>query len=496
MSVRPHITLLSVSTVLTILFVISSFFPKKGISLFGVVHLDFVNARTLLHKNKTNYADISDIIQKNALINDTVIATLAEMDSSTTPDTIRANADSLKHSICFLQFPKNNHRILYPAFRAFENASKKHRVVRIMHYGDSQIESDRITSVLRHKLQKKFGGMGAGLVPVRQVYDFSYTLRQSTSSNWKRYTLYGNSDASISDSRYGILASFCRFTSDDTLSNKSPKPQEAWVAFSSSPYSYQNTKRFQQCRIFFNKNFKPFVTELYQGDNLSDADMYPATSTLKTIRWRFAKPVSSIKIVFKGISSPDFYGIALDGLSGIAVDNIPMRGSSGLIFSKMNKKLLYNNFRELNVKLIILEYGGNVVPYLTTNYDYYERLFAAQLKRLHEVVPGACIIVIGVADMSMKEKDKYVSYPNIEKVRNALRKAAFSANAAYWDMFKAMGGKNSMPSWVFAHPSLASSDFVHFNARGAKIIGQMFYNALIYEYNLYKRDTSKERQHE
>jgi hypothetical protein len=67
------------------------------------------------------------------------------------------------------------------------------------------------------------------------------------------------------------------------------------------------------------------------------------------------------------------------------------------------------------------------------------------------------------------------------------------ADAVYWDMFEAMGGRNSMPSWVFADPPLASSDFVHFNVRGSKIIAQMFYNSLIYEYNLYKTNVdSKE----
>jgi hypothetical protein len=54
-------------------------------------------------------------------------------------------------------------------------------------------------------------------------------------------------------------------------------------------------------------------------------------------------------------------------------------------------------------------------------------------------------------------------------------------------MYKAMGGKNSMPSWVFAEPPLASDDFVHFNPRGAKTIAQMFYNAFILEYHRFEK---------
>jgi hypothetical protein len=42
-----------------------------------------------------------------------------------------------------------------------------------------------------------------------------------------------------------------------------------------------------------------------------------------------------------------------------------------------------------------------------------------------------------------------------------------------------------MPSWVFANPPLASSDYVHFNERGARVLAEMFYNAFIHDYNLY-----------
>jgi len=77
----------------------------------------------------------------------------------------------------------------------------------------------------------------------------------------------------------------------------------------------------------------------------------------------------------------------------------------------------------------------------------------------------------------------YESYPNIEKIRNAQRNAAFKANCAFWDLYEAMGGKNSMPSWVFAKPvPLAGKDFTHFTPEGAKIVSEMLYKALLVEY--------------
>jgi lysophospholipase L1-like esterase len=491
MSIKPQITLLFFLSVLTILLVIAVLFPDSGFSISDKLLVRFASPRDIFSIEAIKYADISKILQTNTPLNDSVAGDSSIAAGNEMWDTLRADADSLVESTWKLQFPKNNKRALDKAFRAFERASSSPKPIRIMHYGDSQIEGDRITSFLRNNLQKKFGGMGVGIVPVEQPYDFSFSIHQESADNWRCYTLYGERDTSIANNRYGALASFCRFSPDYDSTEGSVESVESWVSFNSSPYSYSNTRQFQQCRIFYSHNPEPFVVELFQNDSLVDADMYPPSSSLKTIGWIFDQPESDLKIVFKGKVSPDIYGIALDGKSGIAVDNIAMRGSSGLVFSKMNPNELRIHYKELGVEMIILQFGGNVVPNITSDYTYYERLFSSQLKRIREILPDVAIIVIGVADMSIKEKDRYVSYPNIEKIRDAMKKAAYESDAVYWDMYKAMGGKNSMPSWVLANPPLASKDFVHFNARGAKIIANMFYNALMNEYANYKKRSSE-----
>jgi lysophospholipase L1-like esterase len=491
MSVKPQITLLFIVSVLTLLLIIAAVFPVNGIRISDHQFLRFAKPVDVFRGQIEEYADISEIIRSNTVADDSLSGDTTKNAEVNTWDTLRADADSLQQSISRLQFPANNRHLLDKAFRAFDRASTSSKPVRIMHYGDSQIEGDRITSYLRNNLQKKFGGMGVGFVPVAQPYDFSFSTYQQSSANWLLYTLYGDRDTSISRNRYGALASFCRFSPDRDSASANSTSDEAWVSFSPSPYSYSNTRQFQQCRVFYSHNPDAFIAELYEEDKLVDADMYPPVSSLNTIRWMFEEPASHIRIVFKGTASPDIFGIALDGRSGIAVDNIAMRGSSGLVFSKMDPERLRTHFNELNVEMIILQFGGNVVPNITNNYTYYENLFSAQLRRIRQIMPDVAIIVIGVADMSVKEKDRYISYPNIEKIRDAMKKATLDANAVYWDMYKAMGGRNSMPSWVFANPPLASTDFVHFNARGAKIIANMFYNALMTEYAQYKKHISQ-----
>jgi hypothetical protein len=102
------------------------------------------------------------------------------------------------------------------------------------------------------------------------------------------------------------------------------------------------------------------------------------------------------------------------------------------------------------------------------------------------------VLVMGVADMSVKNGNDFESYANLDNVIHTLRSAAFRSGAAFWDMQKAMGGRNSMPAWVNANPPLAASDYVHFNKRGSDIMAQMFYNAFIYEYLLFEQAQNRQ----
>ena len=476
---KPSGILLFFLLVFVLLFAAAMFFPEEGIRVAGNQRLRFFTAKDLTTSGEA-YADIDNILQQQQYLNDSVLTAIAE-GTFTVHDTLRANADSLIRSITRIEFPANDTGLLNPFFRTLRNLPVNHQLIRIMHYGDSQIEDDRITSLLRNRLQSRFGGSGAGLVSASQLYPYGFSMKQDNSSNWNRFIGFAKLDTAIKHRRYGALASFCTFT---PAGSDTP---EAWIKFSPSAYGYGNTREFSQCRVFYSQNKEPFISELYEDDKLVDAELFPPTGKLQVIRWSIDNPGNEVLLKFKGHASPEFYGVALDGLRGVAVDNIPLRGCSGLFFTQLDEQLLAEMYRELNVKLFILQFGGNFVPAGLDDYSGYENWFSSQLLRLKKLCPGAAILVIGVADMSVKDKNHYVTNPNVEKVRDALKTAAFKSGAAFWDMYKAMGGKNSMPSWVFANPPLASNDFVHFNPRGAKTIAQMFYNAFILEYHRFEK---------
>jgi lysophospholipase L1-like esterase len=182
--------------------------------------------------------------------------------------------------------------------------------------------------------------------------------------------------------------------------------------------------------------------------------------------------------------------VSLESETGVQVDNISMRGSSGTVFGGIS----YGSFKpmldSLNPKLILLQYGGNTVPYIKSKKaaENYGKDFKRQITFLRNQMPEAGFIVIGPSDMAQKVKGQMQTYEFLEDVRDALKKAAFESGAAYFDIYEVMGGRNSMIQWVEGEDNLAGSDYVHFTPKGAKLIAQSFLNSLLEDYDAYTKN--------
>ena len=101
------------------------------------------------------------------------------------------------------------------------------------------------------------------------------------------------------------------------------------------------------------------------------------------------------------------------------------------------------------------------------------------------MVPGAAIVLIGPSDMSRLNEGVFESYPLLPYTVERMRKMCAEQGVAFWDLFGAMGGLNSMPAWVAQ--GLAGKDYIHFSPRGASIASQHFYEALMTAYSDWKQ---------
>lgn len=479
---KPKIIAGFIVAILMVILLIPFLFPSHQISVFNY-HLRIPES-VFSPVKPQHYKDITQITK---LLSDSSVEKITSSNhivrkkksptANIKPGITKTKRDTTQHNQP-LEFPEEKDNYLDPFFESVNNLAFHPELIRILHYGDSQIEADRISSYFRNQMQRQFGGAGVGMIPITPVNPASISYVLEVSSNWRRYSIL-NTKKSLDEPQYGVLGCFSRFNSPNNNLNRE---EEAWIYLKNPNISYSRASKFNHCKLLFAGNRLPVYAEIKKNDEIIDADIYTAGKGLKIIDWEVDTGARNLLITLKGKDSPDLYAVAFDGATGIAVDNIPLRGSSGLEFTRLFKPPYDNVLNDLNVKLIILQFGVNAVINLSKNVKLYQKLFEAQLRTFKNSRPGIPIIVIGVNDISQNTADGYITNEAVEKVRNAQRTAAFNAGCVFWDMYEAMGGRNSMPSWVLAKPALAQKDFIHLNALGAKIIGEMFYRSLMDEY--------------
>lgn len=487
---KPGAILLFMAVVLAALAVIGWAVPDEGIRIGDQITLRFPSPASVLFPVEQEKVDISEIL---ALPTDPMDTATTEVpkEAAPTEDVTQALAKDAATEMAersALIHPDGQEDVLFPFFDALERAKKGKRPIRVLHYGDSQLEGDRITAYLRNKLQSHFGGHGPGMVSVADIVT-NFSVDRVLEGDWKRYSVMGRKDSTLNHARFGALSSFSRFTPvlPDSVAPDTTE-YEASISLKPTRRSYARARGWTVCRMYYGWHRAAITLEMRSGEELVSTEVIPPSEKLLTREWRFPATPEQITITLRGADSPDVYAISLEGPSGVVVDNIAARGAAGYEFRKADQGLLKAMYQDLNVKLMVLQYGGNVLPYMKSaeEAEQYGRAFGAQIKRFKQMIPGVNIVVIGPSDMSIKEGEFYVTRPFLEEVRDAMKANTLAQGAVFWDMYEAMGGRNSMVSWVEADPPLAAPDYTHFSPAGAHKIGELFFHALIADHARYR----------
>ena len=461
-------------------------FPSGGVQINDKFSLNFVSLEELLDQKEAKVVDLEEVLKGvKTETEDTIKTEVVKVD---TPQKLVSLKSSQKKIFSkWFTLPDSNQGIISSLLVRIKEESKD-KVVRILHYGDSQLEGDRITNYLRNRLQKKFGGCGPGiLLPLEPTAFSRGNFRVSHSNDFMKHSIYTKSDYNDS---FGIGGS--AFTIQNTIPTKilTDKVKDSSetkveklniVSFDKSFLNikkmymgYSRSRKFSKAKLLFSNNV-PFQVKLSDNDSIQDHTI-PPSSLFGIKEWR-VNSSDNIKLSFSSLNHPVIYGLALDGDTGVAVDNFPMRGSSGTGFSKINRKMYATQLSEMNVVAIILQFGVNIIPDIRDNYNYYKRWLSQQLKSIHLANPDVAIIVIGPSDMSRNQEGEMVSYENIPLIRDAMKSAAIENNCCFWDLYEAMGGENSMTAWV--KDDLAQKDYTHFTFKGAKFVSEMLYKSII-----------------
>lgn len=364
----------------------------------------------------------------------------------------------------------------------------EHGEVNVLHYGDSQIEGDRISGIMRHAWQKRWGGSGPGLqAPVPLVQSFA--LRQTHTGPWKRHTRYGRRDTTDADERYGLMACYAELQDTATTACLTVAPE---------PRNHRQFGRWNGVRLWHDT----VASECIVAINGIAVDTLPAGTGPSLLDlatpWIGGAPSMeaggtpapslATEICFQG-GVPRVFAIEPKG-RGVQWHGVPMRGSSGTLFRKLDRPHFTRQLQTLAPELVILQYGGNVVPHCKdmAQAERFGGWFGSQIRLFQRVLPDAAILVIGPSDMSEKTGMRWTSFPQLAAVRDVLKRTALENGAGYWDLLEVMGGLGSMPAWVDSEPPLAGPDHVHFTPVGAKRVGTLLDRSFLGCYSEWKKD--------
>lgn len=467
------------------LFAACIFFIPEGKFKLAGMEVRFMSIEKLVHGKIVKEKDITDIISNV----DTL--TVVE-DPKIKHDNLQGSTDGpqkgseITTSATNIHLSEAGEANLNQFFEKLDAAFSNSKKIRIIHYGDSQIEGDRMTNYIRQRFQEKWGGNGVGMIPAASVYE-TMSYNQKYSPNFQRYTCFGGSK--LSSKRYGYMNSAARFTpelNDTAQIARLTKVQEAWMEISPGSGSYSRARTYSNVNLYYSSCFKPCEVNVYQNGNLIHQDSLKDDGKFHVMPLSFPSTPGKLRFEFKSTYSPNIIGYALEGDYGVQVDNIAMRGSSGTFFGQIDQAQAAQMYQYNQTELVIMQFGGNSVPGLrdSSSVHNYVNYFKGQLQTIKRLRPNAMILVIGPSDMSKYVEGEYQTYPLLPALVAKMKKATMEVGGGYWDLYSAMGGQNSMQAWVAK--GLAGKDYIHFSNRGANIMAQYFYEAFAVAYSKWK----------
>lgn len=333
-------------------------------------------------------------------------------------------------------------------------AKRTERPVRIGVTGDSYIEGDIFTQDVRSMLQQQYGGRGVGYVP---AHSETAGFRRSVghrSSGWTEHDIRkpGNHKFTISGQHFsGSAGSTFTFTA----SARTPE-----------------TAGWSVSKVLLTSSRGGRVT-LSNEHTAQTFDIAAAPDSVQCL----TLPGETGKFTLTS-SVPDLVvlGAWLEDADGVVLDNMSLRGDSGMTHRRVSKDRTAQMRRYVDYDLIVLEYGINALSEKQKDYTSYRKVMTQVARHLKECYPNADIVIMGIGDRGVKKNGQVISIPTAEAMVSAQRNAARDAGVLFWDTREAMGGEGAIINW--RAEKLVNGDYIHLNAQGGKRLAEEFVQSL------------------
>ena len=406
------------------------------------------------------------------------------------------------------------------------NASDKKDKINFVHIGDSHIQADLMTNVVRERLQSAYGNAGRGLV-------FPYNLAK-TNGPWDvRFSSNGSFNSfrnvkPLSNENIGLTGILLQTKREDFAIELNAKEQDNYFTkikiLTPNNVGSFDLATAKKTIVFESQVLKTITHKIKSGDVLgSIADKYNISLTalkrangLKSNNIRAGKTlkIPTNEKQNRSISRSEFIPLEIQKdafshyyksenlldkiylipnkdentfeLNGIVLENNDKgilyhnSGVNGAKFSDYNKyPLFFEQLKALNPDVLVLSFGTN------ESFDHMNSdAFIAQLdlfiSNARKQNPFVEIMVATPPPSLFKRK-----YPNtfVADYSKKIIELAFSRRVAVWDLYSDLGGLYGINQ--NAKAGLIGGDRVHYTKAGYEKQGNLLAKAIMEAYQNY-----------
>ncbi|GAB4201213.1 MAG: SGNH/GDSL hydrolase family protein [Sandaracinaceae bacterium] len=342
-------------------------------------------------------------------------------------------------------------------------------VTRIAHFGDSTIALDGITMTVREAMQLRFGDAGHGFVlAARGFLPYRhFQVRHDSEGSWRIYDI---THQGLSDGRYGLGGVQSRAASGASAWFATDDDEEARVGRSVASFlvHYQRHPRGGELQYRVDDGaWQTLDTELATvEDAVHRIDVLDGAHRL-TVR-------------AAGHGETRLYGVALERPGpGVVYDSLGMVGARASRMLGFDPAHLATQLAQRGTNLVIVAFGGNDADDLRSEEEFFD-IFRRVAHLVREARPEASCLLFAPLDQAERdERGRVVTLPSVPRIVTAMRRAAEAEGCAFFDTWSAMGGEGAMGRWFRRTPRLSSGDFRHATPAGYRVIGNLFYRALL-----------------
>ena len=337
--------------------------------------------------------------------------------------------------------------------------------INVVQIGGSHIQAGTFSGQIRSRMQQMNGDMNAGwgyMFPYRMArtnspygYYIRFTGRWQACRNVERRKVCSLGVGGISATTTGENAKLTILLEDE---NK---------------LDY----RFHKVRVFCETSGAGYTVSVDSSylKSIEKSDDY--------VEFELNTLVDSLNITIQKNSASagsfTLHGITTESApNGILYHSIGINGAHVPAFLRCN--LFEEQLEVLQPDLVILGLGINDAYVRRFSQHQFEDNYSELIRSIRRASPKTAIIFFTNNDSYMYRR--YVN-KNGEKVEESMYKLADKFQCGVWDMFKIMGGLNSIVLWE--RNGLAQHDKIHFTREGYLTLGDLFFTAFMKSFENY-----------